>query len=145
MFKSKTNMKPHQLKECHAIIHTASVAAAAAGAIPLPIADAIPICAAQITMIVSLGKVFGFTIGRSTAESIARVGFAATAGRFIFANATKLIPVAGSIVGAVTAATITELLGWVVADDFYRISVGEKPEKILKSMGDVQKIFKKVV
>ena len=144
MHKSKTNMKPHQTKECHAIIHGASAAAAAAGAIPIPVADAIPICAVQITMIISLGKVFGLTIGRSTAESIAGVGLAAAAGRFIFANAVKLIPVAGSIVGAVTAAAITEALGWLVADDFYRISIGEKPEKILKGMADARNIFRKV-
>lgn len=144
MKESKTQMPWSLEKNCHAIIHSASAAAAAAGAIPLPVADAIPISAAQITMIIALGKNFGLTIGRSTAESIAGVGLAVHVGRFIFANGMKILPGIGSIVGATTAAAITEALGWLVADDFYRISVGEKPDKIPQAAVKVHNHMRKL-
>jgi len=137
-------MTQEQAEKCHLIIHTATVAAGAIGAIPIPCADAIPICGFQITMIISLGKVFDLTIGRSVAESIASVTFAATAGRFIVSNLLKLIPGIGSIVGAATAVGITEAMGWLVAGDFHRISVGEKPEKIGKAACDIQSCYNKV-
>jgi uncharacterized protein (DUF697 family) len=123
--------------KCHVVIHSAATAAGAAGAIPLPFADALPIGAVQIAMIMSLGKVFDLTIGRSMAESIAGVGLATTTGRFVVSNLLKAVPGLGSVVGAATAVAITEALGWMLADDFYRISVGEKPEKIVKAAGDV--------
>ena len=44
-------MTEKQIGQANAAIHTASVASAASGAIPIPIADAIPISAAQITMV----------------------------------------------------------------------------------------------
>ena len=130
--------------KCHAIIHTATVAAGAAGAIPIPISDALPIGAIQIGMIISLGKVFDLTIGRATAEAIAGVTFATNAGRFVYSNLLKLIPGIGSIVGSVTAAAITELLGWTIADDFYRIKIGERPEKIVRAFGDIVNHFGKI-
>jgi uncharacterized protein (DUF697 family) len=145
--KTKTKMSSETSKKCHAIIHSAAATSAAAGAIPIPIADAIPIGAAQIAMIISLGKVFNLTIGRSVAEAIAGVSLATAGGRFIVANTLKVIPginlIVAPIVGATTTAAITEAMGWVVADGFYRISVGEKPEKIGKAVGDVYNCYRK--
>ena len=57
MNKSKVRMPKELEKKCHIAIHTATTAAAAAGAIPIPMSDAIPITAAQIAMIISLGKI----------------------------------------------------------------------------------------
>ncbi|GHU38137.1 hypothetical protein FACS1894105_11550 [Clostridia bacterium] len=129
--KSKVKMPSDKLNKCHGIIHTATVAAGAAGAIPIPLSDAIPIGAAQVAMIVGLGKVFELTIGSSAAKSIAGVGVASLVGRTIASSILKFIPGVGSIVGAATAVTITETLGWIIADDFYRISIGEEPEDIV--------------
>jgi len=142
--KAKCKMPKELSNKCHAIIHPFSAAAAAAGAIPIPIADAIPISAAQVAMIMSLGKIFGLTIGSSVAEEIALIGLSITGGRFIAANLLKLVPGFGSAVGAATAAAITETIGWMAADDFYRISAGEEPEKIGKAMKDVYVIFKQI-
>lgn len=143
----KTKMPQDEFIKCNLLIHSASAASAAFGAIPIPIADAIPIGALQVTMIISLGKVFDLTIGRSVAEAIAGVALATNAGRFIASNVVKAIPVinfiVGPIVGGTTAAAITEAMGWVVADDFYRISVGERPEKIAKAVGDIYSCYKK--
>ena len=86
MGKSKAHMPKELEKKCHVAIHSASAAAAAAGAIPIPLSDTIPISAAQIGMIVAIGKVFGVTLSQATAKSIVGVGITQSAGRFIFTN-----------------------------------------------------------
>ncbi len=144
-YKSKVQMPRALKKECHIIIHEATAAAAAAGAIPIPMSDAIPISAAQVTMIIRLGKAFDITLSDAAAKSIIGVTTAQQTGRAIFTNILKTIPggqIAGGMIGAVTAATLTEVLGWIVADDFYRISRGEKPENIVETAGELKDIFK---
>ena len=148
MSKSKVHMPKELEKKCHIAIHAATTAAAAAGAIPLPMADAGPITAAQIGMIVSLGKIFDITITQATAKSIAGIVMAQKTGRFLFTNILKSIPgagtVAGGIVGASTAVALTEALGWIVADDFFRIYNGEESERIqniVNTAGDIQGAF----
>lgn len=143
MGKKKTKIPDELSAKCHAIIHTAAVTSAAAGAIPIPVADALPIGAVQITMIISLGKVFGHTIGKSTAEAIVGVSTASTVGRFTAAQLLKIVPGIGSVVGAGTAAVLTETLGWIVAKDFYKLSVGKSPEKLTKAISSTIDYFNK--
>lgn len=135
MGKSKVQMPKELEKKCKIAIHTATTAAAAAGAIPIPMSDAIPITAAQIGMIVSLGKIFGITLSQAAAKSIAGVALTQQAGRALVANLLKAIPGAGTILGSVisasTAVALTEALGWIVADDFFRLYNGEEPENIV--------------
>jgi len=144
MAKSKGEMSPDQKKKCHAVIHTATAAAGASGAIPIPVMDAIPISAAQITMIVSLGKIFGITITKSVAKNILKIGLAVTTGRAI-ASGLKAIPGVGTIVGgaisATTAAAITQGLGWLVADDFFRMSNGQEPENFTEAFDEIVNLF----
>lgn len=134
MSKSKTQMSKELEKKCRIIIHSATTAAAAAGAIPIPMSDAVPITATQIGMIVSLGKVFGITVTQATASSIAGVMLTQKAGRAIVTNILKAIPGAGTVIGggigAVTAAGLTEALGWIVADEFFKTANGEDSGKI---------------
>ena len=58
--------------------------------------------------------------------------------RFVFSNLLKAIPVVNftvaPVVGALTAAAVTEVLGWTVAHDFYRISLGRTPENIVEDL-----------
>lgn len=145
MSKSKVHMPKNLEKRCHMAIHSASTAAAAAGAIPIPMSDAVPISAAQIGMIIALGKVFDITLSQAAAKSIAGVALTQQAGRAIFANVLKTIPgagtVVGGVIGATTAAALTEALGWIVADDFYRMANGEEPENIVETAGDLKIAF----
>lgn len=146
MSKSKVHMPKELEKKCHAAIHSATAAAAAAGAIPIPMSDAIPITAAQISMIIALGKIFGITLSEAATKSILGVGVTQQAGRALATNLIKAVPGAGSIVGGVigasTAALLTEALGWIVADDFYRMSQGEAPENIVENARDLQEAFR---
>jgi len=147
--KSKTHMPKELEKKCHVAIHSATTAAAAAGAIPIPMSDAVPITAAQIGMIVALGKIFDITLSQAAAKSIASVTITQQAGRAVASGILKAIPwigtIVGGIVGATTAAGLTETLGWIVADDFYRISQGKDPENIIENIienaGDLKSVF----
>ncbi len=47
----------------------------------------------------------------------------------------------GGIIGASTAAALTELLGWIIADDFYRLSQGEEPENIVENASELKNAF----
>jgi uncharacterized protein (DUF697 family) len=140
----RTDKPKDKMHKCHSIIHIASLLAGGIGASPIPFSDALPLCGLQISMIISLGKVFGLTVGKAVAEEIAAVVLAGSYGPSVASNLMKVIPVAGPAVGAFTAVTITEGMGWMVADDFYKISIGEKPERILKAMVDVAALFGKV-
>ena len=145
MSKSKVHMPKELKKRCQMVIHSATVASAAAGAIPIPMSDAIPITAAQIGMIIALGKEFDITLSDAAAKSILGVGVAQQAGRAVASNLLKAIPgvgtVAGGVIGASTAAALTEALGWVIADDFYRMSQGEDPENIVETAGELKNAF----
>lgn len=147
MKKPTTKMPDDLLQKCHIAIHTATIAAGTAGAAPIPMSDAIPIGAAQVTMIVALGNIFDITVTRSVAKSILSVGLAQSVGQSIVSNVLKAIPgigtLAGSALGGVTAASITETLGWLVADDFYRISLGQEPENIIDAAQNLKDNFLK--
>ena len=89
---SKTKMPKDLESKCKIAIHTATTAAATAGALPIPIADTIPITAAQVTMIVALGKIFDMSISESAAKSIAAITLAQSTGRAAFSGILKAIP-----------------------------------------------------
>lgn len=145
MSKSKVHMPKELKKKCQVAIHSATAAAAAAGAIPIPMSDAIPITAAQIGMVIALGKAFDITLSEAAAKSIMGVGLAQQAGRTVASGVLKMIPgvgtIVGGIVGASTAAALTEALGWIIADDFYRISQGNEPENIVEAAGELKDAF----
>lgn len=107
-------MTKSQLTKCNVAIHTASVASGAAGAIPIPVADALPITGTQVLMVIALGKVFGQQITESAAKGL----IGAAASTFVGRNLVKLIPVAGWFVSAGVAAAVTEAIGWSIAVDF---------------------------
>jgi uncharacterized protein (DUF697 family) len=134
MSKESTGMPEELFEKCRLIIHGAATSAGAIGAAPIPFADTIPITGVQAGMIMALGKVFDITIGKALAEEILTLGMTVVAGRAVFTGILKCIPGAGTIIGgalgAGTAFGMTELLGWTVAKDFYKISIGEKPEKL---------------
>lgn len=141
----KVNMPKEIEKKCHVAIHTATAAAATAGTFPIPMSDAVPISIAQVAMVVSLGKAFGISLTESVAKSIINVTIAQQAGRAIFSNVLKAIPGAGTVigglVGGLTAAILTEALGWIVADDFYRMSEGKDPENIAQNLSELKQLF----
>lgn len=113
-------MNDEQRKKCKRIIHTAATAAAGVGSgfAQLPGSDNAVITPIQITMIISLGAVFGKRIDKSIARATLATATAATAGRTISQFLVGWVPAVGNIINASTAAAITETIGWAVANDF---------------------------
>ena len=113
-------MTDNEKKKCGAIIHTASAAAAgaASGMAQLPGSDNAVLTPIQLTMTISLGKVFNKTLDESAAKAAIGSVAAATVGRTISQVLIGWIPGIGNAVNAATAASITEALGWAIAKDF---------------------------
>lgn len=107
--------------------------------------DAIPITAAQIAMVIALGKAFDVTLSEAAAKSLMGVGLTQQVGRTVASGLLKMVPgvgtVVGGVIGASTAAALTEALGWVIAGDFYRMSQGKDPENIVETAGDLKSAF----
>ncbi|PWM26541.1 MAG: hypothetical protein DBX40_03270 [Clostridiales bacterium] len=113
-------MSNDERAKCHAIIHTASVAAGAIGAglAQIPISDNLIISPIQLTMIISLGQVFGIQLTESAAASAAATATASVVGKTACQLLLGWIPVLGNFVNAGVAAGITESIGWMLANEF---------------------------
>ena len=73
-------------------------------------------------------------MARYSRQILSVVSITQKAGRAIVTNILKAIPGAGTVIGggigAVTAAGLTEALGWIVADEFFKTANGEGSNKI---------------
>ena len=115
-----TYMTDTQKAKCHAIIHSASASAAAVGAglAQIPCSDNAVITPIQLVMTISLGRVFGLELTESAARAAVASVAAATVGRTVSQILIGWIPIAGNLVNAGTAATVTEAIGWLLAEGF---------------------------
>ena len=115
-----TYMTDTQKAKCHAIIHSASASAAAVGAglAQIPCSDNAVITPIQLVMTISLGRVFGLELTESAAGAAVASVAAATVGRTVSQILIGWIPIAGNLVNAGTAATVTEAIGWLLAEEF---------------------------
>ena len=105
---------------CNGIIHSASVAAAGVGAglAQIPMSDNAVITPIQLAMAISLGKVFGITLDKSSAKAALASAAAAQIGRTTAQILVGWLPGLGNVVNAVTAASLTEAVGWIMAAEF---------------------------
>lgn len=113
-------MTSREMGLCNGIIHSASAATAAVGGglAQVPTSDNIIITPIQLTMAVALGEVFGITLDQSAAKAAVASSTAATVGRSLSQLLIGWIPGVGNIINAATAATITETIGWIMANEF---------------------------
>lgn len=109
---------------CNGIIHSASLAAAAVGGglAQVPTSDNLIITPIQLSMTISLGKVLGITLDRSTAKATIASAAAATTGRMASQVALGWFPGIGNVINATTAAGLTEAMGWIMANEFEKES-----------------------
>jgi uncharacterized protein (DUF697 family) len=118
-----------QFGKCHAAIHTASVAAAGVGAglAQLPGSDSVPIVAIQVAMTVTLGAIFNIQVSKSAAKGAVLTALAASTGPVVARMGTQFLigwlPGVGNTVNAVTAAALTEAIGWLIAKEFHKESL----------------------
>ena len=113
-------MTQKQRRQCSAIIHSASVAAAGAGAGLAQVvgSDNAVITPIQLTMTISLGKVFGVSLTEASAKAAMGSMAASTIGRTASQVLVGWIPGLGNAINATTAAGLTETLGWLIAKEF---------------------------
>ena len=114
------NMTNKQNRQCHKIIHGASASAAAVGAglAQVPGSDNAVITPIQLTMTLALGRVFGIELTESSAKAALASMAGATIGRTISQVLIGWIPGMGNAINACTAASVTEGIGWLLAEEF---------------------------
>lgn len=117
---SMSGMTSEQRAMSHAIIHTASASAGAVGAglAQVPCSDNLVITPIQLAMTISLGQVFGIDLSESSAKAALASAAAGTIGRTAVQVFAGWIPLVGNAINAATAASLTEAIGWMLAEDF---------------------------
>lgn len=117
----KIKLPKDMIIKCNGIIHAASVACGGVGTglAQIPASDSAVIIPMQISMIIGLGKVFGFELSESAAKSIIASAGASFAGRTVSQYVIGWVPGIGNIVNTATAAGLTELIGWIAVKNFY--------------------------
>lgn len=125
--KEEEIMTNTEIALCNGIIHTASLAAGAVGAglAQVPCSDNLLITPIQLTMAVSLGKVFDIDLDQSAAKAAVASAASATVGRAVSQVLAGWIPGVGNFINAATAASFTEAVGWIMAYEFERQSLCE--------------------
>ena len=138
----KVSLKKKKEK-CENIIHTAALAAAGVGAIPIPISDAALITPIQVSMIVSMGMIMG--ISKETAKSIFLPVIAKTVGILTASSLSKLIPGLGSAIQAGVAAALTEAVGWISLNYFEQCAIANIEGRPMPEFVFNDKEFGKIV
>lgn len=130
-------------EKCHAIIHSASVAAGAfgAGLAQIPFADTVPITGIQIGMIIGIAEVFNIDLAEGAAKALL-VGFASsTVGRNVAGLIVGWIPGIGNAIKAGTAGALTEAIGWAAVAHFENLEE-EKNDAVKHAMEATEKRLK---
>lgn len=119
-------MTSEQERKCHAIIHTAAVAAGGGNLVPIPGAGVAVDTVALAGMVMSLAVVFGGRMEYAAAEAMAVQAFKQTILkaplRYIAKELSKLIPGLGQIVAPAASIAIIEATGWAIAGQLDRES-----------------------
>jgi GTPase len=92
----------------------ASASAAAVGAVPIPGSDIIPLTSIQVGLMVRLATLYEKPLTKDRAKELAIASLTGNLGKSIFRQALKIIPGAGSIVGASIAGSMTLALGYAI-------------------------------
>lgn len=120
-------------KRARAAVTVAAGAAALTGASPIPFSDAAILVPTQVSMLAGITAIFGLPIEKSALTSIvsATIGTAGATvlGKTVVSNLIKMIPGAGTIVGAAisgtTAAALTGALGEAYIAILTRVASGD--------------------
>lgn len=105
-------------EHAHKYVLGAATTAAATGAAPIPIADAVVISAQQIAMAVKISSIFGISSMGDRVTDLLKTQIASAFGRALAASLTKFIPILGSVINAAIAGSITYGLGFGLIKTF---------------------------
>lgn len=114
-------MNDTQHNQCHAIIHTAAIAAASGNAVPVPGLGLAADTAALAWMAMDLARVFGQSIsanvGKAMAVEALRKTLLQQPLKFVGKELGKLVPFFGTALAATVSAGLVEATGWALAYD----------------------------
>lgn len=118
-------------RRARAAVATAVAGAAAIGATPIPFSDSLLLTPLQVTMVGSIGVIYGF--GKDAGSLTALIGSsivplaAESAGVTLAGNLIKFVPGAGTIVGGLiegtVAASITATIGLAFQQAFHQMAL----------------------
>lgn len=128
-------------KSALAAIAAATAGAAGVGAIPVPGSDAAYIVPAQVALMARIAAIYGISMTKSSATSLAIATAASQVGRLAVTSASKLIPGFGSVISGSVAAVFTMALGeaWRIVCE--KISTGAIDVKILTDNAELFRVF----
>ena len=114
-------MTSEQENKCHAIIHSAAIAAGAGNVIPVPGSGFAVDTITLTLMTAGLAGIFGGSITEEGAKGLAISTFKKVALqqpiRYIAKELSKLIPGLGQIVAPAASIAIIEAAGWAIASE----------------------------
>ncbi|WKN24015.1 hypothetical protein [Azotobacter vinelandii] len=114
-------MTEDQNTKCHAIIHTAAVAAGAGNLVPVPGTGVAADMVAMTAMTVSLASVFGGNIGEEAARGMAIAAIKGTMLKqpikTLAKELSKLVPLLGQLIAPAISITLIEAAGWSIAQE----------------------------
>ena len=110
-------------RRCETIVHASSTAAAAAASVTIvPGSDSVAIMPIQVAMVAAMAKEYGMDLSASLVKSVVYASLGSIAGKAGAGLLTRLVPVAGNLVRASVAFSVTEGLGYLVLE---RLEKGE--------------------
>lgn len=108
---------PSRRARLHTIIHAAATEATAVGFATAQIpGDRLVIGAVQLNMTIELAAEFGESIDKAAAMSIITTGASSFIGVETFTAIIKYAPGIGNAANMITAASVTETIGWAVVE-----------------------------
>lgn len=134
----KLDLPEEMMSKCKKIIHVAATACGGVGTglAQIPASDNVVIAPIQITMIVSLGKVFDLHITEAGAKGLIASCGATVTGRTISQVLVGWIPIIGNAINTATAAGLTEAIGWLAVNNFYERWIQDKNKGRFEGMVD---------
>ena len=121
--ETQTDAEAALRRRCETIVHASSVAAAAAASVTIiPGSDSVAIMPIQVAMVAALAKEYDLDLSTSLVKSVVYASLGSIAGRAGAGLRTRFIPIAGNLVRASVAFSVTEALGHLVLE---RLEKGE--------------------
>lgn len=115
-------MTNEQKNRCHAIIHSAAVAAGGGNALPIPALGLAADTAALASMAIGLAAVFGQNIGEAAARAasidVLKKTLLKQPVKVISKEVAKFIPGFGSVFAASVSVGLVEAAGWSLAGEY---------------------------
>ncbi|WP_349618221.1 hypothetical protein, partial [Azotobacter salinestris] len=125
------SMTEEQNTKCHAIIHSAAVAAGAGNLIPVPGTGVAADMVAMTAMTISLASVLDGNLSEEAARGLAIAAIKNTMLKqpikTLAKELSKLIPLLGQLVAPAISVILIEAAGWSIAEELARKRIIYRP------------------